>query len=484
MQFVASTPLALLLAFVLLMRGPHRGLPVLLAVTPLGAMAAFNLPAVGGASITATDLCVTVAAMLVLLRHGGPAEVAGSLRPGQPGFALALLFAWACFATVFFPRIFAGATEVYGIGRVANATGIVMRPLGPDGGNVTQLFRMTLSVLAFFVFATLFRRQPGPEPVLRGMIAATVVHAAMGLADLVTHAAGRRDLMDVFRTANYAMAVNQEMAGLKRMVGGFPEASAFGYYTLGLFGFWLQYWLSAGRSRVAGWMLLLTTAVLLRSTSSSAYVAATGFLLIFTALRIGSGVAQSVSRRSAAILGGAVVLLPLVVFTAVMAYETNAEVRAFVDRSLLNKLESDSGVERMSWNLQALRNFVETGLIGAGLGSVRASNWLVASLATLGLVGTALYLAFIVSVLRPRGPLPAGPAGDVVLALRAACLALLLRALVVKATPNLEIIFFLLAGIAVGMTRGAALALPQRQGDVRPHLPGPAPRLPLGDPVR
>jgi len=60
----------------------------------------------------------------------------------------------------------------------------------------------------------------------------------------------------------------------------------------------------------------------------------------------------------------------------------------------LNKAGSSSGIERMSWNSQGVTNFLDTYGIGVGLGSIRASSFIVVVLANLGVVGVVCYGTF------------------------------------------------------------------------------------------
>jgi hypothetical protein len=132
-------------------------------------------------------------------------------------------------------------------------------------------------------------------------------------------------------------------------------------------------------------------------------------------------------------------------------------VTAFFDDILFDKMESDSGVERMSWNTQALTNFRDTWGFGAGLGSVRASNWLIACLGSIGAVGTALFVAFLTTFLLS----PAGPAGDArnaaIRGAKAGVFAMLSSAVLTHSTPDLGLFIFALAGAATGLSRAAAV---------------------------
>lgn len=454
MQIVPSTFLALAIAIGILLQGPSRGLWLYLAVTPLGMAAAFNLPAVGGTSILVADFAMLTLIASFCARPDAVAALLGTMRPYQPGFFLLLLLVWCAVSAILLPRIFAGQTEVFGIARVEGQIGIVMRPLAPGGGNLSQLVRMGLSGMSFLVLATLFRLGPNPRPVVFGLAVAAVVHVVLGWADVLTYQAGLSQLLDPIRTANYALADKQVLAGVRRMIGGFPEASAFGYFTIGLFGFWLQYWIGSRRSWLAFWLMAILLVAMLRSTSSSAYLALAVFLVLVAFLNR-SGRDLMISPRGARILGVMSVLLPIAMIGIVFAYQTSPDVTAYFDRLLFDKLDSTSGAERMSWNTQAFTNFVDTNLFGAGLGSVRASNWLLATLGNIGIIGMFCFGAFLVTLARA----PVGEGDEerarVIKALKVACLALLCRALVVRATPNLELIFFSMAGIAVGLSRGA-----------------------------
>ncbi len=457
MEIVPSTFLALAAMLAMVLRGPHGAIPVFFALTPFGAAAAFNLPAVGGATIGVMDMGTLTLFALVLMMPKGGERIVGTMRPFQPGSFL-LLLALSCFiAAMFLPRLFAGQTEVFGLSRTDNQSGIVSLPLRPTTGNITQLFRMVLGFLTFYALATLMRGRPDHHIVLRAMTIATVINFTLGWLDVVTFAAGMKELMDPLRTANYAMLVDVRMVGLKRMIGGFPEASSFGFYTLGLFGFWLQMWIASPGSRRAAWMLVATTILLLRSTSSSAYVAAVVFVMTLAAFHLVANLRRTARRRSVSIAATLGLLTWVAMVVLFASYQLVDPVTAYLDRALFDKLGTDSGVERMSWNAQAWTNFTDTRLMGAGLGSIRASNWLLTCLGSIGIIGTGLYLAFMASLLRL--PIPRAPEDRkaTLQGLKAGCVALFMSAMLTHATPDLGIFFFAMAGLAAGMSRGAVL---------------------------
>lgn len=457
MQIVSSTFIAFAVLAFILARGPYRGLLFFFAVTPMGAMAAINLPALGGTSITVID--VTVAGLFGLVLLGRDAPTSSLLRPflpGTPGGYLLLFLVYAAVASAFLPRIFAGDSLVFGIGRGANDDGIALTPLGPGNGNLSQMYRLILGLMIFSVTAALIRRRPDPAHVLKLMVVATTVNVALGLFDILSYAAGLEALMDTFRTANYSMAIGHHMAGMKRMVGGFPEASAFGYYSIGVMGFWISYWFSTrSGGRLVPLMLLISIFVVLRSTSSSTYVATLAFCGIFAFFNMTGSLGQLITRRGATLLVTFLGLVPLVIYGLYLSYEMLPGFQSFVDRSLLDKMATDSGQERMSWNTQAIQNMIDTNYLGTGLGSMRASSWLFACLASTGIIGTLLLLAFLAKffLMRTRGSDPdRDERAHLARAFKYGCVAQLLSAMLSQPTPNLDSFFFAMAGLAFGLS--------------------------------
>ncbi len=457
MQIVPSTIIALIAIFALLRKGPHAGFWVFMALTPLGAAAAFNLPAVGGASIMVGQLAIVAVFCILCLTHGGLDRLTGSMRPGQPGFWVALVLLYCVFSALFAPRIFQGATDVFSIARSANKMGIISNPLRPTNGNITQLFALILSMLSFFAFAAVFRVNPDRSAVIKAMAAATIVHVTLGWLDVISHAVGAHWLLDPIRTANYAILDDHRMIGLKRMVGGFAEASAYGQFSVGLFAFWLVIWLTGPTEPKHRWLLVLSLVAVLRSTSSGAYVSLVIFLLLIGGWLLARSLRRRMERRLVFICLLGMVGLWVCAVAMFGAYHFSSGFSAFIDRSLLTKMDSSSGIERMSWNAQAMRNFLDTGLMGAGLGSVRASNWLVAALGSLGLVGTFLYFGVITSLMRAGRSVQDQATYHTIIALKAACLGLFLNDLLTAASPVPNVLLATMAGALTGLARGSEI---------------------------
>jgi hypothetical protein len=453
MQFVATTPIALILCAAILWTGPLRGAVLVFLTMPFDSAAAVNLTGLG--SITLTDATTLAMAVSLGLHGRWFPGLLGSILAGPYMRAMVLLLVIIGIGAVFLPRVFYQSTEVYAFLRGAGGPRITLTPLHPTGSNIGQSFRMGMSGLVFFLMLHVFRTAHGARHVFRAMVAASVAHILLSLADLMTPLFGR-NLLGPLRTAMVNVLDNQVLFGMRRLIAGFPEPSGFGAYTIGLYGFWLRLWFGRG-GILAGLMTLAMLVLLVRSTSSAAYanlILFTGAFLIWHSRAVVGG------RRPLLIYAVLVAMVPGTVGAAVLVQELVPIAGDFLDTTLFSKLQSHSGSTRMSWNLQALINLLDTYGLGAGIGSVRASGWVFACLGNLGLIGTAVYLWLVARILLVRLPMTA-PRGAAALvpALQTASAAVVLQAAMLLPYPNLGMPFFAMAGVIAGLTlRGSSFA--------------------------
>ena len=120
----------------------------------------------------------------------------------------------------------------------------------------------------------------------------------------------------------------------------------------------------------------------------------------------------------------------------------------FFSITLGRKLESSSGIERGSWNLQAWTNFLDLNGLGVGLGSARASSFALVLLSNLGALGTALFLGFIARVLIAPKQALGDAAAPVARASRHAVLAVLIAVCVSGTVFDLGLAFYAFAAAA------------------------------------
>jgi hypothetical protein len=122
--------------------------------------------------------------------------------------------------------------------------------------------------------------------------------------------------------------------------------------------------------------------------------------------------------------------------------------RDLLDVFVLDKMSTSSGIERSTWNAQAVQNFVDTFGFGTGNGSVRASSFPIAVIANLGVVGAMLYGVFLVTIWRSGRALASRETSAIQGAARSACLGWLIAATASGGFVDLGLSFFAFAALA------------------------------------
>jgi len=319
---------------------------------------------------------------------------------GNPGLWLLCLVLYASVSAVALPRVLHDSTLVFAIDRTDSSTGQAwLQPLAPVSGNLSQSLYL-FGEFALYVSMSIFmRKRNASRYFANAILFLATLNIAAAILDLASSATGM-DLLSEIKTAQYAIIDGAEVGGMARITGTFSEASAFSSFALPLFAFSANLWLLGYRRRISGVVALLTIAFLAASTSSTAYLGLLVYIGTFLLGRSGS-VTSSSRRRKIRI---AALCLLLVIFTIGLLIAIDSPViqtaSNLIDETLLQKLDSDSGVERSAWNMQALTNFLETDGLGVGLGSSRASSFLALALSNVGVVGATLFALFCYRSLR------------------------------------------------------------------------------------
>ncbi|KQP38179.1 hypothetical protein ASF49_03925 [Methylobacterium sp. Leaf104] len=402
--------IGIVVAAILLCVSAFLGPPLIVATIAsfaFGATAIGSLPALGGSSplIYIVPGCMLIAALAV--RRGTIPKLGIVLMRDQTTWAVLLLAVYAAAGAVILPRLFEGATTSFVTSRLV---GVFESSLAPGPGNISQTAYFLFGALIFAAFSILLLQPQAIRPVARGFFLWAALTATFGVIDRVGKLIGAGDVLEPIRTASYAMLTGADLTlgNVTRISGAFSEASAFGGAALASFGFSFAYWRRTGSSRALGLAIVLLILVLL-STSTTAYAGFAFLASVQIAMLARTAVTNRLIRSDLVVLmalaiGGALVLLLYLTTPGVFdpVYE-------LFRVTILEKDESQSGIERSYWNSRSLDSFVDTFGFGIGMGSSRASSWVIAILSQLGFVGTALMAAIVVSLLRPCPPTPSDP---------------------------------------------------------------------------
>ncbi|MBW9118006.1 hypothetical protein JNB88_30790 [Rhizobium cauense] len=433
--------------------GQDATIKAFVALTLLGAAAAFAL---GSSSVQPAHLFLLFVALSTFRGRRQTAPLFESLHFGRPGFWLACLVLYGGLSAYFLPRLFADATTIIPLGIAAQPLTSGVVPLGPVSSNLTQTVYLAADLVCFMLVTAIGSTPQGFRAIVVGLIAYAALNVIFALLDVVTGAIGAQDLLQFMRNAQYTFHDNDKVNGMKRIVGSWPEASAFAGTTLGAFGFTATLWLCQRHSRWTGPLGVISLALIILSTSSAGLLAAPVCLVIlYITAVLRSGVGPG-TGSSTAVTIFAPLLTVLVALIVLLQQDIFNTIHNYVDVLILSKSTSSSAVARGSWNTYGLQNFIDTYGLGVGLGTARTSSFPVAVLSNVGVPGALFFLLFMLTALGP-GRAPARSfVADVQLAARNGCLCLLTGSLVVGPTVDLGLLFFILAGLAASRPNAMA----------------------------
>jgi len=418
----------------------------LVVATLFGSAAAILI---GSANIQPAHFLLGFVALATLTRRREAARAISALTSPKPGFWLMCLVIYGVVSAIVMPSLLAGSTAIIPLGTSEYADTGSTVPLGPVSSNLTQSIYLVADLICFTLIVAVASTQTGFTTIANALIAYAAGNVLFALLDLGTYATGTQWLLDFMRNALYTLHFEEEVAGLKRIVGSFTEASVFAGSTLGALGYTGTLWLCGRRPMLTGTLALTSLVLAVLSTSSTGLAGTPPMLLILyvTAL-VRRGIHAKRPYSSAAVLCAPLLAVALIL-AAQLDDEASKPIRNYLDELIFNKGSSDSGIERNSWNTFALPNFFDSYGLGVGLGTVRTSGFFIALLANVGVPGTLFYLLFAVSAFGFRRGTPRTYPADVRLAARNSCVGLIIGGAFSASTIDPGgLLFFVLAGLA------------------------------------
>jgi hypothetical protein len=361
-----------------------------MCATLLGAAAAFVLTGLGGTNISPAHLLLCFLSLRLLRTPEILQNSVRGLELGRPGFWFLLTVLYGTVTAYVLPRVFAGQTMIFAV-RAQSSLSI---PLGPAMSNLTQSIYFIGDLVCFFVIYGFASSQGGYRVLGKAALACATVNLVFAALDIATYVTGTAELFAPIRNASYSMLNDSEIAGFKRIVGSFTEASSFGAMTLGYFGFTGKLWLLGIQPRLTGLLAGLSLMALVFSTSTTAYVGLSVLLFIGYLDTLMQALRRPVTINMTVFLVGAPFVAAVSVVAILLSDTYSAYIKGLLDTMVLKKMSTDSGVERSSWNRQAIQNFFDTFGFGVGNGSVRASSILAGIPASLGVIGTLFFGLF------------------------------------------------------------------------------------------
>jgi hypothetical protein len=441
---------------------------VFLGSTLLGAAAALILDSLGGTTIQPAHLLLGFLTVKLLASRANRVGALKAMTFGSPGFWLLLTTLYATITAYVMPRLFQGQTFAFAV-RAQGPENYAL-PLAPTTSNLTQSVYLIGDCICFLALVGFGGSEAGRRCLGRAALACVILNLVFAALDLTTYVTGTTELMSFIRNSTYSMLNDTELAGFKRIVGSFVEASSFGYWTLGYCAFATSLWLNGVAPRLTLSLSILSLVALLFSTSTTAYVGLSVYLFAQLVLIAYSAMVRPVRPQMilfAVALPFAISLLVILICLNDASYAYFADL---LNTLVFNKLSTSSGIERSTWNSQAIQNFLDTYGFGAGNGSVRASSFPIAVIASLGILGSATYALFLLTIyFRKERAIPP-EFGALQAAAKSACFAWLIAASTSGSFIDLGLPFFSFAALACVEIPVSRTSLAARDLNVRSRI--------------
>lgn len=353
---------------------------------------AIDAVALGHSSIPPNELALGFLAVRLCRRdfRRSPAIISGLRHNAW----LVVFCTYAAASAFVLPRIFAGRVLVMSMQHAK-----VLAPLAPSSQNITQALYILGTAFGAVATSAVVVKDRAPDALVKGVLLISWTHIATGVADALASAVHINGIFDFLRNGAYAQ-LDQEVGTYHRISGITPEPSAYAGLGIVFLIMTAELWLRSVRVWWTGLTSLAMVAVLVASTSSTAYLflASYGLILAIRALFFANGFGWTKVGLLLGVLGaGSAGGLALLLLKPALA----SGMLDVLESMTVKKGESLSGLERGMWARQGWQLFEATRGLGVGLGSFRSSNIFTAILGSIGPAALAVLLVYLMQVFKP-----------------------------------------------------------------------------------
>ncbi len=417
----------------------------------MGGSAVFILSALGGSSIPPVELALGFAALRILLPGSGQMALFGQAIKSN---ILLVLFVILGVVLAFVgPRIFAYQMQIVPmkVGRMNSL--FATSPLVPTSQNITTAIYLLGTMMAALIAHVTMRDPRGPAAFVKAGIWVGWIHVVTGVYGAIARGKPIAIVIDVFRNGNYAQT-DQFYGYMARISGIMPEPSAYALFAFAWFVFLAECWWRDVMPRRTGPIALALLLILCASTSSTSYAGLAGYgaIVSLRVLMLPMGL-----RSHKAVVLAALTLAVIGIGAALLVFRPDllTIAQTMIADMTVNKKGSESGLQRVFWARKGLEAFVNSGGLGIGPGSFRSSSIVTAIIGSTGIIGSALFLLYLVQVIRPLNIStylqPADMPQSIGVAAAWACVSMIIPAAAMAASPDPGVTFAIFAGAALSL---------------------------------
>lgn len=451
------------IGLLLLLRASLRTMLVYLNLLSLmGGAAVIVLTALGGSSVPPVELALGFAAARILLPGSG--HGVALVQAVRANILFVLFASYGVILAFLGPRLFAHQLQVVPM-RLGHMNSLFWTAdLVPTSQNITTAIYLTGTLLAVLVAHVAMRDRRAPLSFVKTGVAIGWIHILTGIYGALARGHAANVAIDFFRNGNYAQT-DQFYGQFARISGIMPEPSSYALFAFGWFVFMAECWWRDVLPRRTGPVAFALLLVLAASTSSTAYAGLFGYgaLLMLRVLAVPRGL-----RSDKAFMIGAIMLAAVGIGAVLLAVrpELIDVAKSMIADMTVNKRGSESGLQRVFWARLGLEAFFQSGGLGIGPGSFRSSSIVTAIIGSTGVIGSVLFLLYLLQIIRPLARStylqPEDEPAAVGVAAAWAAVAIIIPAAAMAASPDPGVTFAIFAGVAL------ALRSPDRREVPRP----------------
>ena len=314
--------------------------------------------------------------------------------PTWAGSTLIVVFVgWTALITLAGPTLFDGI-GVYTAQFEASDGRVALFPLTYTGSNAAQLIYILVAVALLFALAS--RLPLSRHVLLPGLFGCM----ALSLWRLVSEKTGILPFPVSAIDSGNLTFIDGTATGDYRLRGVFSEPSGLAHYATGAMALGIvMLFMCRGRIRIAYAALAGMAGINLIYAHSGTGLIGGGLVLVLAfglvaarAIRNNRGFTELVVLACAGLVAALFVWRPIV---------------AYASGLINDKVGSTSYNERTGWDLYSLKLTTDTFGLGVGIGSNRPSTLWPTLLSCTGIIGTALFIAFLIAVLGRASRVPA-----------------------------------------------------------------------------
>lgn len=431
----------------------------------MGGSAAFILSALGGSSVPPVDLGLGFAILRILLPGSGQMALFGQAI--KSNILLVLFAVFGAVLAFIGPRIFAQQMQIVPmkVGRMNSL--FATAPLVPTSQNITTAIYLLGTMMAALIAHVAMRDPRGPPSFVKAGVWVGWIHVVTGVFGAIARGRPIAIVVDIFRNGNYAQT-DQFYGNMARISGIMPEPSAYALFAFAWFVFLAECWWRDVMPRRTGPVALALLLILCASTSSTSYAGLAGYGAI-VALRVLMLPRGLRSNKAVVLAGLTLVVIGLCATLLAVRPDLLDTAQRMIADMTVNKKGSESGLQRVFWARKGLEAFLNSGGLGIGPGSFRSSSIVTAIIGSTGIIGSTLFLLYMIQVMRPLNLStylqPADMPQSIGVAASWATISMIIPAAAMAASPDPGVTFAIFAGASLSLRsfiHGLPVAAPGR----------------------